>query len=379
MEGWLEAHRTPVPQHNPGACPIRLPTRTWPRATVATALILIGTATATAGPMVVLYATPTINRAIVRPGAADALPVNGRLFVQEPNVGHLFAGDRDRPYRLSRVTGDQILRARSATAIAALLRGRVAASNCAFVGAGRAGCRSHLVFVDEIDARFAERAPNLDTPAWRSRTSRAQRKPVFPNYVPRLRTGQPGYELAKAMKLLATQPYGGGSYADRVHFYIAPGVVSSIGVGRGKYFNLGRDGRPHFRSYEGLRDALQRAGGAWLEMYHFTTATRSRTPFNTGEWSTYPAKFGRYLTGPGATSADPGLIAKVRFMMSRGAPPARAGAPAVCRNAALPQTCQFALASLPQNAPILANGVGQYRMEGDEAEWRALVKRLFFS
>lgn len=349
------------------------------RATLVTALTLVATATAAAAPMVVLYATPATNRAIVRPGAADALPLDGRLFVQEPNVGHLFAGASDRPYRLSRVTGDQLVRARSATAIAALLRRHVAASNCAFAGTGRAGCRSHLVFVDEIDARFAERAPNLKTPAWRGRTSRSQKKRAFPNYAPRPRTGQPGYELAKAMKLLATQPYAGGSYADRVHFYIAPGVISSLGVGRGRYFNLGRDGRPHFRTYEGIRGALQRAGGLWLEMYHFNTATRSRTPFNTGEWSAYPTRFTRYLTGPGAVSADPGLVARVRFMMSKGAPLARAGAPAACRNAALPQTCQFALASLPQNAPMLANGVGQYRMEGDEAEWRAQVKRLFFS
>ena len=341
-------------------------------------LIAAGATTAAAAPMVVLYATPATNRAIVRPGAADALHLNGRLFVQEPNVGHLFAGDSDRPYRLSRVTAEQIVQAGSAQAIAGLLRDHIAASNCSFAGSGRAGCRSHLVFIDEIDARFAERAPNLKTPAWRGRTSRGQKKRAFPNYVPRPRPGQPGYELGKAMEILAALPFpGGGTYADRAHFYIAPGLVSSLGIGRGKYHNLGRDRRPHFRTYEGLRTALQRAGGVWLEMYHFDTATRTHSPFTTREWMTHPTRFTRYLTAPGA-AADPALIAKVRFMMSRGAPRAHATAPAVCQNAAQPQTCQFALASLPQNAPILANGVGQYRMEGDEAEWRAHVKRLFF-
>ncbi len=369
----------PLPQSNPGVVSIRLWTRAWLRAVTAAIALAGGATTATAAPMIVLYATPATNRAIVRPAAADALPLDGRLFVQEPNVGHLFAGNRDRPYRLSRVTGDQIVRAGSAGAIAALLRGRIAASNCSFAGSGRAGCRSHVVFIDEIDARFAERAPNLNTPAWRGRASRAQKKRAFPNYVPRPRNGQPGYELAQAMRLLAKQPYARGSYADRVHLYIAPGVISSLGVGRGKYHNLGRDGRPHFRTYEGLRGALQRAGGVWLEMYHFNTATRTRSPFNTGEWSAYPTRFTRYLTAPGAAAADPGLVAKVRFMMSAGAPAPRTGAPAVCQDGSQPQTCQFALASLPQNASILANGVGQYRMEGDEAEWRAHVKRLFFT
>ncbi len=327
--------------------------------------------------MVVLYGSAPTNRAIIKPGTATALPIDGRLFVQEPNVGHLYLGDRDRPYRLSRVTGTEIVSAGSADAIAALLRSRVAANNCTFVRWGPAGCQSHLVFVDEIDARFAERAPNLNTSAWRGRTSRAQKKRRFPVYVPRPRAGQPGYELALAMQKLATEPFGSGSYADRVHLYIAPGVVSSLGVGRGKYQNLGRDGRPHFRTYEGVRGALRRAGGVWLEMYHFSGG--AHIPFNTREWSVAPSKFTRYMTAPGAGSADPAMVAKVRFMMSRGAPPYRTGGPAVCRTTARPQTCQFALASLPQNAAILANGVGQYRMQGDEAEWRTIVRRLFFS
>ncbi len=343
------------------------------------ALVVTATATATAAPMIVLYGSPETNRKIVRPGAADALPIDGRVFVQEPNVGHLFAGDADKPYRLSGLPAAKLIAAGNATAMAQLLRARIDAPGCVFAPWGDSGCSSHLVFVDEIDYRFAEKAPNLNTPSWRGRTSRNQAKRKFPNYVPRPLPGHVGNELSAAMEQLAAIPYpDGGTYAERVHFYIAPGVVSSIGVGKGKFHNLGRDRRPHFRSHEGLRLALQRAGGVWLEMYHFDRASRTRRSFNTNEWRAYPWRFALYMTGPGSTTADPTMLAKLHFHMSNGMPKNKGGAPAECADAATPQGCQFALASSVINAPILANGVGAYRMEGDEAEWRSHVKHLFF-
>ncbi len=327
--------------------------------------------------MIVLYGTAETNRKIIRPGAPGALPVDGRLFIQEPNWGHLFAGEADRAFRLARVTEDELQAAGNGPAMARVLRGAVDRNNC-FYDSAWFGCRSRLVFVDEIDHRFAEPAPNLNTPAWRGRTSRSQPKPRFPNYVPTPLPGQLGYELGRAMEILAASPFpGGGSYAQRVHFYVAPGVVSSLGVGRGKYQNLGRDRRPHFRSYEGLRSALQRAGGVWLEMYHFDRASRSRAPFNTYEWSVYPWRFALYLTGPGAGAPDPSALGRLHFMMTRGAPKAKGGAPAICRRGA-GQACQFTLAASGKNRAILANGVGQYRMEGEEAAWRSHVRRIFF-
>lgn len=342
--------------------------------TAAVAMALAGTASA--APMLVMYASPETNRAIVKPGTSDALPLDGRLFVQEPNVGHLFAGDADKPYRLAGVSGKALLAAGTGPAMASLLKSRIDADNCYFAPWGYAGCQSHLVFVDEIDYRFAEKGPNLRHPAWRGRTSRNQPVRKFPNFIPRARPGQAGYELAKAMAILANIPYpGGGTYAERVHFYIAPGVVTSIGVGRGRYHNLGRDRRPHFRSHEGLRGALQRAGGVWLEMYHFNAATRTRYPFNTYEWQVYPWRFGLWLAGPGSTRPDPALTAKLHFLMTRGTPLAKGGAPAVCRRATR-QTCQFTLATSPRNRPILANGVGAYRMERDAAGWTRHVRRL---
>lgn len=343
------------------------------------ALTVTVAASASAAPMIVLYAKPETNRAIVKPGSADALPIDGRLFIQEPNVGHLFAGDADKPYRVARMPSTSLLAAGTADAMAALLKREIDAPGCVTAPWGDAGCKSHLVFVDEIDYRFAEKAPNLNHPAWRGRTSRNQPKRKFPNYIPKVKPGHSGYELSLAMQQLAAIPYpDGGTYAERVHFYIAPGVVSSIGVGKGKFHNLGRDRRPHFRSHEGLRSALQLSGGVWLEMYHFDQSTKTRRPFNTGEWAAYPWRFALYMTAPGVTTADPAILAKLHFLMSNGMPKNKGRAPAECANPATPQGCQFALASNAVNTPILANGVGAYRMEGDEAEWRGHVKRLFF-
>jgi hypothetical protein len=343
------------------------------------ALTVTAAASASAAPMIVLYAKPETNRAIIKPGSADALPIDGRLFVQEPNPGHLFADDADKPYRVARLGAENLIHAGTADAMARLLRSKIDEQGCVTAPWGDSGCASHLVFVDEIDYRFAEKAPNLNTAAWRGRSSRNQPKRKFPNYVPAPRPGHAGYELSAAMEQLAAIPYpGGGTYAERVHFYIAPGVVSSIGVGKGRFHNLGRDKRPHFRSHEGLRVALQRSGGVWLEMYHFDQASKTRRPFNTGEWAAYPWRFALYMTAPGMTTADPAILAKLHFHMSSGMPKNKGGAPAECSNPATPQGCQFALASNAVNAPILANGVGEYRMEGDEAEWRSHVKRLFF-
>jgi hypothetical protein len=328
--------------------------------------------------MIVLYASPDTNRRIVQPGTSTALPLDGRVFVQEPNAGHLFAGDRDRPYRLSGLPASRLIAARTGRAMASLLRRRIDERDCGFP-TGPSGCLSHLVFVDEIGYRFAERAPNLNTPAWRGRTSRSQPKRTFPNYVPRPRAGQPGYELGRAMAILARIPYrGGGTYAQRVHFYVAPGVVSSIGLGRGRYQNLGRDRRPHLRSHEGVRAAFRRAGGVWLVMYHFDRPTRTRSPFNTAEWTVYPWRFSLYMTGAGATAPDPAMTARIHFLMTRGMPKAKGGAPAACLGSAPPQGCQFTLASSPRNTPMLANGVGEYKMDGDEAEWRGWIRRLYF-
>ncbi len=348
------------------------------RLLAVTAAIFMATAAAAAAqPMILMYGDADTNRKIVKPGAADALPIDGRLYVSGRTRGHLFAGEADKPYRFDHLLAGELARLPDGERMAALLKSRVDESACSFSW-GRVDCRSGLVFVDEIDWRFAEKAPNLNTPAWRGRTSRSQPKRKFPTYHPTARAGQNGYELSRAMEILAQIPYrDGGTYAERVHFFIAPGVVSSIGVGRGPYHNLGRDKRPHFRSHEGVRRALQLSGGIWLEMYHFDRGGRGLYPFNTYEWQVYPHRFALYLSGRGSSKVDTSLRSKMHFLITSGKPKLKGGAPAQCR-AGHAMTCTFKLASSAKNAPILRNGIGQYRMKGNEAQFRAHVKRLFF-
>lgn len=344
-----------------------------------TAAVIAGSAaTAAAAPMVLMYGTADTNRKIIQPGTSGALPLDGRLYVSGRTRQHLFGGEADKPYRVDHVTATDLLKlSSSGERMAAYLRGRVDENACAFSW-GRVDCRSGLVFIDEIDYRFAEKAPNLKTPAWAGRTSKSQPKKKFPTYHPTARSGQPGYELSRAMEILAATPYrGGGTYAERIHFFIAPGVVSSIGVGRGQYHNLGRDGRPHFRSHEGMRRALQLSGGIWLAMYHYEHGGRGLYPFNTYEWQVYPNRFALYLSGLGAKRIDPATRSKMRFLITSGKPKVKGGAPAKCRTGS-DMTCTFTLASSAKNAPILANGIGQYKVVRSEAQFRANIKRLFF-
>jgi len=340
--------------------------------TAAAILTIAGATSATAAPMVLMNGTTETNRKIISPGAADALPADGRLYVPGSTPGALFAGEADKPYRVDNVLAAELVKRRTGPKMAAFLRGRIDGNACVFSW-GRVDCRSGLVFVDEIDYRFAEKAPNLTTPAWKTRPGRK-----LPTYRPQGKPGQPGYELTRAMAILAATPYrDGGTYAERVHFFIAPGVVSSVGVGRGPDHNLGRDGRPHYRSHQGVRGALQRAGGVWLEMYHFDHGPRGMYAFTTAEWQAYPHRFALYLSGRGQTRVVPRLRSKMRFHVVGYKPQVKAGAPAACRTGSA-MTCVFTLASSSKNAPILANGVGQYKMEGHEAEFRAQIKRRFF-
>lgn len=337
--------------------------------------LAVAAASASAAPMIMLFGTPDTNRQIVRPGHSTALPLDGRLFVAEPNPGHLFAGDADKPFRLDHVDATDLIAKGSGDAMASYLKHRLDADSCNFAKWGKVDCRSGLLTIDELDYRFSERAPNLNTPAWK----RADRK--YPNYVPRVREGQPGLEFSQAMEILAATPWpGGGTYADRVHVFIAPGMLSSLGVAGGVYHNLGRDKKPHFQTYEGVRRGVQLSGGVWIEMYHFDRGGRGRYPFNTKEWQVYPWRFSQWLTRPGlAPTPDPALVAKMHFMMSSGMPRKVGTAPAACSNPRTPQACQFALASTKKNAPVLANGVGAYRMDkGHAPEFRLHLRRLFY-
>lgn len=341
--------------------------------TAAAAILAVAAAsTAAARPTVFMYGSTESNRKIIAPDAPDALPVDGRLLVPGRTPGALFAGEADKPYRVDNVLAAELVKRRTGANMAAFLRDRIDGDACTFDW-GRIDCRSGLVFVDEIDYRFAEKAPNLAAPMWQRRPGRK-----LPAYRPVGKAGQPGYELSRAMDILAaTRHRDGGTYADRVHFFIAPGVVTSIGVGRGPDHNLGRDGRPHYRSHQGVRRALQRAGGVWLEMYHFDHGGRGMYAFTTREWQDYPHRFALYLSGRGQNRVNVALRSKIRFQITGHKPGIKGGAPAACQTGSA-MTCVFTLASAPKNRPILANGIGQYKMEGHEEEFRTHVKRLYF-
>ena len=167
------------------------------------------------------------------------------------------------------------------------------------------------------------------------------------------------------MRLLDATPHpDGGSYADRIHLYIAPAFVSSVGLGRGPHRNLGPDGKPHRAAWRGVMPALARAGGIWLEMYHYDQ--RAVGAMSARLWREVPRGFSSYARRYGADAQ------RIHFMFS-GARRAPAGAPRGCGDA---MACQWALArSTPAGRAILANGAGAYRPGAMTASFRAEFNR----
>ncbi len=180
--------------------------------------------------------------------------------------------------------------------------------------------------------------------------------------LPRIDPSSPGAKLSTAMDLLAARPYpGGGSYADRVHLYIAPAFSTSITAGRGPHRNLGNDGKPHRATWRGVMPAVARAGGVWIEMYHHDGTLTSMTA---KEWRTVPQGFASYAARFGAQQD--------RMHLLIGGTPAPAGSSG-CGEA---MACQWALAgSTPTGQALLANGPGAYRLGTQAADWRAEYNR----
>src|SRR5581483_4028904 len=131
-----------------------------------------------------------------------------------------------------------------------------------------------------------------------------------------------------------------GTYASRVHFYVAPAVISSIGSGRGPNRNLGRDGHPHFPTWRGVMPALAMGGGVWLEMYHGTGG--ATTAFTAAEWRSWPSAFAALFARAGGASDD------LHFLLS-GSPTGPAGA----TGCASPMACVWSLAGWGPNRAIL--------------------------
>ena len=221
--------------------------------------------------MSILYATDPSVRDIL--AGSSQMPGLPWLFRQEPsNSGpgaRLGVGNSQ---RMTKLNGASLAKMTSSQMFDALWKG---VNRSCVTPAGINTCPAHLVAVDEIGAAFG-------------RVEGDQGVNV------------PGYRLKSAMETLAQiQSPWGGSYASRIHFYLAPGVSTAIAAGKGPAHNLGADGKVHWPDYSSVIDAFTTAGGVWLEMYHYPTRGSARTPFTSTEWRTVPTAVAAFMAERG--------------------------------------------------------------------------------
>lgn len=314
-----------------------------------------------------LYGPDSSVQPLIRPADGQTpLSIEDGARRQEPSGGHLFMGAADRRARVAKVSAREI-RDLSAPRIARRLRAAIDD------GCGRFDCASGLVAIDELGARFSDgrvriryktvvvRGRRHRVVAWNDvvATRRGWRLVRGTPPLPAIRPASPGARLSDAMRILGGMRFGdGGTYADRVHFYIAPAFVTSVGLGRGPHRTLGRDGLPHRTGWRGVMPALARAGGVWLEMYHGIGGV---TPFTEREWRAAPKGFVRYLRRFGGSQE------RVHFMLARAPNP-----PLGTRGCGSPMVCQWRLADLPGiNRAVLRNGPGAYAVGEQAPEWLA--------
>lgn len=231
---------------------------------------LITSATVT-NRMSILYATDPSVRDIL--AGSSQMPGLPWLFRQEPsNSGPGARLGVDNSQRMTKLNGASLAKMTSSQMFDALWKG---VNRSCVTPAGINTCPAHLVAVDEIGAAFG-------------RVEGDQGVNV------------PGYRLKSAMETLAQiQSPWGGSYASRIHFYLAPGVSTAIAAGKGPAHNLGADGKVHWPDYSSVIDAFTTAGGVWLEMYHYPTRGSARTPFTSTEWRTVPTAVAAFMAERG--------------------------------------------------------------------------------
>lgn len=304
-------------------------------------------------------------------GPGPAIGIDRGAFRQDPGVGGLLdPRGRDAAYRIGKV---------SASELADLSPEAIADRLADEIDDPEYGNTSGLVAIDEIGNTFNDGRVRI-TYSYKKVRGRTIRVSSFnrlivtktgwrlakgPVPLPVISPASPGAKLSDAMTLLASRPYPtGGSYAERVHMYLAPAFVTSIAAGRGPHRNLGRDGKPHRATWRGVMPALSRAGGVWLEMYHHSLAT-GVTPLTAWEWRNAPRAFASYS---GRFGVDP---ARLHFVISAASAP-----PPGSTACGSPMQCQWALAgATPAGAQILANGVGAYAIGAQAGEWREEFNR----
>jgi len=288
------------------------------------------------GASAVLYDMDDAVREIVQPldGAAGLTHARGALR-QEPSTSGLFASNDDNAL-VAKVT-EEDLRGLSADEIADVLREEIDASS------------SHLVAFDELTPYEAD-----------------PRSPFVRNgRIPAPDPSSPGAQLAQALISLDTPSPYGGTWASRVHVYVAPAVTSAIAAGRGPDRNLGRDGKARFRTYRTVMTGLARAGAVWIEAYHGRTSPL--TSLTVAEWRSAPAALTDEYRRAGG---DPSKL----HLLLTGADAYPAGA--LPQGCVTPMQCQWTLAeSTAAGRAMLANGVGAYRLGSHARSWLAEWQR----
>jgi hypothetical protein len=284
-----------------------------------------------------LYDMDTAVRDIVRPsdGAAGLSGAQGARR-QEPSTSALF-GAADEQWMVGKVTIDELMDLPSGE-MADLIRAAID------------DAPSHVVGLDEIIPAAADPAAPMVV---------GGRVPVAP-------VSALSSRLAAAFAALdEPSPYG-GTWASRVNVYLAPAMSTAIAAGRGPNRNLGRDGKPHFRTYRTVMAGLARVGGVWMEMYHGTSEGLT-SPFTVREWTRAPAAMTAEYRRAGG---DP---TRLHLLMTGSAAYPDGRLPSGC---VTPQRCEWHLAeSTPVGRAMVANGVGAYRLGAAArpflAEWQA--------
>jgi hypothetical protein len=304
----------------------------FPLVLAALALAAAAPAAGTAaGRMSILYDEAASVRALTGPSGPGApIGADRGAYRQDPGPGGIFdPRGRDDHHRVAKL---------SAAELAPMGAEQMAARMRREIDRPMHPNRSGLVGIDEIGNPFNDRR------------------------------GGAGTRLSAAMAILAAASHrAGGSYAERVHLYMAPAFGSSIAAGLGPHHTLGRDGKPHRAGWRRVMPALARAGGVWLEMYHHSHAG-GLTPMTAREWRAVPRDVLSYHVRFGG---DPG---RVHFVMSE-ARSAPAGAPRRCGG---PMACQWRLAgATAAGRTVLANGPGAYRLGAQAVAWRAQYNRAF--
>ncbi len=228
--------------------------------------------------MAILYVTDPAAANIL--GKASDTGMRGLpwLFRQEPSGSQDAAAlTGDGTQRMSKISGTALAKA-STPGMTTMLRSAV--DKTCTTPRGISTCAAHMVAVDEIGAAFGS-IPGSAQPG-------------------------AGTKLVDAMSQLETMPSRwGGTYASRIHFYVAPGVSTAISAGRGARRTLGADGKVHFRDYSAVTSALAKAGGVWLEMYHYPEHGGPRTPFTAEEWRDVPTDMASFLLQKSVAKRNP--------------------------------------------------------------------------